>query len=449
MTALDAADLVVVGAGLFGLTIAERVSHCLNMRVVIIERRSHIGGNSFSDIDPKTGIEVHRYGTHIFHTSNDGIWSYVQNFTQFTDYRHKVYTVRDGQLFPVPVNLQTISEFAGKYLNPTDARNYIAQCTGNSSPPTGPESFESRAIRTIGAEIYEALIRGYTHKQWQTDPRTLPASVIARIPVRFDLRNDYFDDCHQGLPVSGYQEWTTRMASNHLITAFTGVDYFDVRHLLHSGTPTVYTGPIDQYFDYCAGNLGWRTIDLQFETHSIGDYQGASVLNYADLEVPYTRTHEFRHLHPERPYARDATVVAREYSRFAERKDEPYYPIGTPGDRRRLDQYRTLANLETKKNNVLFGGRLATYQYLDMHMAIGSALSLYRNRISPYLTARVPLARNSPAYGPSPTGAYLAASSTPEDMDTSKPLSDSDEGTGHTMSSQRWSSRNTSTPERK
>jgi UDP-galactopyranose mutase len=205
--------------------------------------------------------------------------------------------------------------------------------------------------------------------------------------VRFDFVNRYFNDTYEGLPVDGYTAWLKRMADHANIDVRLSTDFFDVRDQIPSSIPIVYTGPLDRYFDHSEGWLGWRTLDFEQEILGIGDFQGTSVMNYADEEVPYTRIHEFRHFHPERDYPTDKTVIVREFSRSAGKEDEPYYPINTPQDRAELERYRELAKCETARRNVLFGGRLGTYKYLDMHMAIGSALSMFDNKLAPYFTA--------------------------------------------------------------
>lgn len=374
-------DLVVVGAGLFGLTVAETAARELGSRVLVIERRSHLGGNAWSEVDPQTGIEVHRYGSHLFHTSNEDVWRYVNRFSAFTRYEHRVFTVSRGRVFPMPINLATICAFYGRHLTPEEARRLIRSEAAPYAADGAWDSLEQRALATIGPRLYNALVRGYTAKQWQTDPRDLPGSVIGRLPVRYTFDTRYFDDTWQGLPVDGYAAWLTRMASSPLITVLCDVDFFEVRGDLPR-VPLVYTGPLDRYFDRRAGALSWRTLDFERETVPIPDHQGTAVLNYADVEVPWTRVHEFRHLHPERRQARDCTVIVREYSRHAESGDEPYYPVNAPADRERLLRYRAMAAAE---RDVWFGGRLGSYRYLDMHMAIASALRLVRNEIAPRL----------------------------------------------------------------
>jgi UDP-galactopyranose mutase len=377
-------DLIVVGSGFFGLTVAERVASQLDQRVLVLDRRHHIGGNAYSEAEPETGIEVHRYGAHLFHTSNKRVWDYVNQFTGFTGYQHRVFTSYQGRVYPMPVNLGTICEYFGKHLTPDQARALV---TEQAAEIQGKDAtnLEEKAISLIGRPLYEAFVRGYTAKQWQIDPTELPPGIISRLPVRYTFNNRYFNDTYEGLPVDGYTAWLHRMSQHPNIEVRLNTDWFDVQADLPQ-VPVVYTGPLDRYFDHAEGELGWRTLDFEQEVLETGDFQGTPVMNYADSDVPYTRIHEFRHFHPERNYRTDKTVIFREYSRFAQRGDEPYYPINTAEDRAKLERYRELARKETANRNVLFGGRLGTYKYLDMHMAIGSALSMYDNKIAPYFT---------------------------------------------------------------
>ncbi|NMH90133.1 UDP-galactopyranose mutase [Pseudonocardia bannensis] len=379
-------DLVVVGSGFFGLTVAERAAAELDKRVLVLERRSHLGGNAYSEPEPETGIEIHRYGAHLFHTSNERVWNYVNRFTEFTGYQHRVFARVKDQVYAFPMNLALINQFFGRSHTPDEARALIAEQASEFDTATA-QNLEEKAISLIGRPLYEAFVKGYTAKQWQTDPTKLGASIISRLPVRYTFDNRYFNDTYEGLPVDGYTAWLERMADHPNIEVRLDTDYFDVRGQIPDGTPVVYTGPLDRYFDYSEGELGWRTLDFEQEVrHDTGDFQGTSVMNYNDEDVPFTRIHEFRHFHPERDYPKDKTVIVREYSRFAESGDEPYYPINTPDDRAKLERYRDLARKETANRNVLFGGRLGTYKYLDMHMAIGSALTMFDNRITPYFT---------------------------------------------------------------
>lgn len=383
-------DLIVVGSGFFGLTVAERAASQLGKRVLIIEKRSHIGGNAFSQPEPETGIEVHQYGAHLFHTSNQRVWDYVTKFTKFTDYQHRVFAMHDGKAYQFPMGLGLICEFFGKYYSPDEARALIKEQASEVKTEEAT-NLEEKAISLIGRPLYEAFVRDYTAKQWQTDPKELPAANITRLPVRYTFNNRYFNDTYEGLPVNGYAAWLRAMIDHDLIDVQLDTDWFDVREDVRAANPdapVVYTGPLDRYFDYSAGRLGWRTLDFDVEVLPIGDFQGTAVMNYNDADVPYTRIHEFRHFHPERAdrYPKDKTVIMKEYSRFAEEDDEPYYPINTPEDREILAAYRELAAAETADQKVLFGGRLGTYQYLDMHMAIASALTIFDNQLAPYWT---------------------------------------------------------------
>ena len=382
-------DIVVVGSGLFGLTVAERCANELGLSVLVLERRPHIGGNAYSETDPHTGIEVHKYGAHLFHTSNERVWSYVNRFTAFTPYVHHVYTNHNGVVYPMPINLATINQFFSAAYSPDEARALIAQQAGELAGKD-PENLNDKGISLIGRPLYEAFIKEYTGKQWQTDPKDLPASIISRLPVRYTYDNRYFNDTYEGLPVDGYTAWLEKMADSPMIDVHLSTDFFDTsqpyhRDALRGRVPVVYTGPVDRYFDYSQGVLSWRTIDLEVEYPQTGDFQGTSVMNYPDADVAYTRIIEPRHFHPERDYPRDRTVIMKEYSRFAGEGDEPYYPVNAPQDREMLLVYRDLV---AQEEGVFFGGRLGTYQYLDMHMAIGSALSIVDNRLMPFLQSR-------------------------------------------------------------
>lgn len=383
-------DLIVVGSGLFGLTVAERAASQLGKNVLIVERRPHLGGNAYSEAEPETGIEVHKYGAHLFHTSNKRVWDYVNQFTDFTGYQHRVFAMHNGTAYQFPMGLGLINQFFGKYYSPEDAKKLIQEQAAeiNSEDAT---NLEEKAISLIGRPLYEAFIRDYTAKQWQTDPKELPAGNITRLPVRYTFDNRYFNDTYEGLPVDGYAAWLNNMADHELIEVRLNTDWFEVSDQIRADNPdapVVYTGPLDRYFNYEEGTLGWRTLDFETEVLDIPDFQGTSVMNYNDAEFPYTRIHEFRHFHPERAdvYPKDKTVIMKEYSRFAEGDDEPYYPINTPDDREMLLKYRERADKETADHKVFFGGRLGTYQYLDMHMAIASALNMFDNKLADILS---------------------------------------------------------------
>jgi UDP-galactopyranose mutase len=383
-------DLAVVGSGFFGLTIAERCASDLGLGVLVIERRHHIGGNAYSEPEPETGIEIHRYGAHLFHTSNARIWEYANRFTSFTGYQHRVFTIHKGQVYPMPINLGTICAYFGAAMSPGEARSLVAGQAAEVDS-CAAANLEQKAVSLIGRPLYEAFIRGYTCKQWQTEPADLPADIITRLPVRYTFDNRYFSDTFEGLPVDGYTPWLERMSDHPKIDVRLNTEFSALRSGLVGNIPVVYTGALDAYFGYAAGDLGWRTLDFETEVVAAGDYQGTPVMNYADEDVAFTRIHEFRHFHPERDwYPEDKTVIMREFSRFAGRGDEPFYPVNALADRSRLQTYREMTDSEP---GVLFGGRLGTYKYLDMHMAIGSALSMYENRLRPFFAEGAPLSR--------------------------------------------------------
>ncbi|CUR59425.1 UDP-galactopyranose mutase [metagenome] len=384
-------DLVVVGSGFFGLTIAERCATELGLNVLVIERRHHLGGNAYSEAEPETGIEVHVYGAHLFHTSNEKVWEYVNRFTKFTGYQHRVFAKYQGQVYSFPMNLGLINQFFGHSHTPDEARALIAEQSSEIATEDAT-NLEEKAISLIGRPLYEAFVKGYTAKQWQTDPQDLSADIITRLPVRYNFENRYFNDTYEGLPVDGYTAWLTRMADHPNIEVRLETDFLDATNGLAAEfkgkVPIVYTGPVDEYFGNSEGRLSWRTVDLEAEVLEVDDFQGTSVMNYNDIDVPWTRIHEFKHFHPERTYLPGKTVIVHEYSRAATEDDEPYYPINTAEDRATLLKYRELAK---KEPMVLFGGRLGTYKYLDMHMAIGSALSMFENKLKPHFADGVAL----------------------------------------------------------
>ena len=391
---LERPDIVVVGSGFFGLTIAERCASELGLQVLVVERRYHLGGNAYSEKDPETGIEVHKYGTHLFHTSNKKVWDYVTRFTDFTGYQHRVFAKVKDQVYSFPMNLGLINQFFGSSHTPDEARALIAEQSSEIATAEAT-NLEEKAVSLIGRPLYEAFVKGYTAKQWQTDPTELSADIITRLPVRYTFDNRYFNDTYEGLPVDGYTAWLERMADHPNIEVLLNTDYLDPAAGLveefKGKVPVIYTGPIDEYFDNSEGRLSWRTVDLEAETLDVDDFQGTGVVNYNDQDVPWTRILEFKHLHPERTHLPGKTIVVHEYSRFAEDDDEPYYPINTAEDRAKLLAYRALAKEEAAQHGVLFGGRLGTYQYLDMHMAIGSALSMFENKLKPHFVDDVPL----------------------------------------------------------
>ena len=377
---LRSSDVVVVGSGFFGLTIAERAATA-GHSVAVLEKRNHLGGNAYSYFDSETQIEIHKYGSHLFHTSNERVWNYVKRFTDFNEYRHRVFANSGGKIFSMPVNLATLTSFFGRAMTPQEARELIEEQAAEVSK-SKLENLEEKAISSIGRPLYDALIKGYTQKQWGVDPAKLPTQTITRLPVRYSFNDRYFSDRWEGLPADGYGAWFDRMLNSPLINLVLGVDFFDVRSLIPGGTPIVYSGPIDRYFDYVEGDLAWRTLDFENLLLDVGDFQGTSVMNYSDEEIPFTRIHEFKHLHPERNSPSDKTAIMYEFSRGASRQDDPYYPVNAERDRVILERYRKRASQE---HDIFFGGRLGSYQYLDMHMAIASALSMWDTKVLPAL----------------------------------------------------------------
>ena len=371
------AKYIVIGSGIFGSVVAERIASVLRESVTVVEKRPHIGGNCHSFIDGQTGIECHRYGSHIFHTANEEVWGYINHFTSFTDYRHKVMTISDGQVYFMPLNLKTLCDVAHKALTPAEARQMLDAARQN---PDAACNLEEKAIALIGHELYRKFIRGYTLKQWNKDPRELPAEIITRLPVRTNFNTDYFNDPHQGVPLNGYFKLFENLLSSPMIKILLNTDFNSIRAQISPRTHVIYTGMIDEYFDSCLGNLEWRTLRFDWETLPFQDFQGTTVVNYADETVPYTRIHEFKHYHPERttPYGLPQTVICKEYSGEWNVGQEAYYPINTPRNQQLLREYQRLA---AKIPNLTFGGRLGCYRYWDMDKAICGALECFKSQI--------------------------------------------------------------------
>lgn len=375
-------DILIVGAGLFGLTMAERLANELGKNVLLIDKRRHIGGNCYSEFDPDTGIECHKYGAHLFHTSDEKVWEYVNCFTEFTNYVHYVYTTHDGVVYPLPINLGTINQFFRAAYTPDEAKVKIAEQAADA--PAEPSNLAEQGVSLIGEPLFNAFIKNYTAKQWQTPAEELSPEIIKRLPVRYNYDNRYFNNTYEGLPVNGYEAWFRNMLEScgEKVELRLETNYFTdpaIQALRDQGITTIYTGPIDQFYDYQFGELKWRSLELEKEVLGVDDFQGCPVMNYADLEPKYTRIHEFKHFHPERhqdAYAENSgkTVIVREYSKTWQRDDEPYYPVNTAEDRAILAKYQSLADQE---DQVIFGGRLGEYAYYDMDKTIASALSCF------------------------------------------------------------------------
>ena len=376
----------IVGAGIWGSTIANSIATVLKQPVTIIEKRNHIGGNCYSSYDQNTGIECHRYGSHIFHTSLQQVWEYISQFAEFTSYQHKVFINYQGKVYTMPINLNTINAFYGKNFSPTEAEAFLLAEIKRDFI-ANPQNLEEKAISLIGRPLYEAFIKGYTYKQWGHDPKELPSAIINRLPFRTNFNANYFNDRWQGVPKDGYFSLFQRMLDNPLITVKLNTEYAAIKASLPSDATVFYTGIPDQFFDYKYGELEWRSLRFEWETVDVRDYQGSSVMNYADLDVPYTRIHEFKHYHPERKesFNCNKTVICREYPMSYQRGAEAYYSIN---DERNNALYSRYVEEAVKSPNLILGGRLGAYKYWDMDKAVADALHTFETKILP---ARVEL----------------------------------------------------------
>ena len=360
-------SILIVGAGLSGAVIGRCLAEA-GHPVTIIDSRSHVAGNCHTERDAETGVLIHAYGPHIFHTDDAEVWDYVNSFTAFRPYRNRVKTTSQGQVFSLPINLHTINQFYGKTLRPDEARAFIEAEADISI--TDPQSFEEQALRFVGRPLYEAFFKGYTQKQWGCDPSALPASILKRLPVRFTYDDNYFFHRFQGMPEAGYTPMVARILDHpgidvHLDTAYDPVMADRHDHLF-------WSGPLDGYFQFRLGRLGYRTLDFEKFT-SDGDWQGCAVMNYGDRDVPWTRITEHKFFAPWESH--DRTVCYREYARACGAEDIPYYPIRLVDEKALLAEYEALAAAES---GVTFVGRLGTYRYLDMDVTIREALDTAR-----------------------------------------------------------------------
>jgi UDP-galactopyranose mutase len=373
---------LIVGAGISGAVIGRELAeknHC----VMIIDQRSHVAGNCYTKRDENTGIMEHVYGPHIFHTSNDRVWNYINKHGEFKPFTNRVKTVYRGEVYSLPINLHTINQFYKRSFNPSQAKAWIESLADTSI--IEPCNFEEQALKYVGNDLYEAFFKGYTTKQWGCSPTKLPASILKRLPVRFNYNDNYFSHKYQGIPKNGYTEVVESILNHPLIelqleTQFSKEMSADFDHI-------IWTGKLDQWFDYSEGYLGYRTLDFVKHEQS-GDYQGAAVINYSDLDIPFTRISEHKHFSPWEE--NDRTVYFVEYSRACEKDDIPYYPIRLVNDKTVLKKYETLSE---KTENVTFAGRLGTYRYMDMDVSIAEALHLvdamlhdikYQNKIKSF-----------------------------------------------------------------
>ena len=361
-------DYLVVGAGLFGATFAYEAAK-RGKHVKVIEKRDHIAGNIYTkEVD---GIQVHQYGAHIFHTSNKKVWDYVNQFAEFNRYTNSPVANYKGEMYNLPFNMNTFSQMWG-VRTPAEA---MAKINEQRQEMAGkePQNLEEQAISLIGRDIYEKLIKGYTEKQWGQKATELPAFIIRRLPVRLVYDNNYFNDTYQGIPVGGYTQIVEKMLDSDLIDVETGVDFFDKKdEYLKDYPKIVFTGMIDQFFDYQLGELQYRSLRFETEEKNVGNYQGNAVINYTDAETPYTRIIEHKHFEFGKG-DKDKTVITREYPADWHRGDEPYYPINNQRNNELYKQYAKLASEEA--NNVIFGGRLGQYRYYNMDQVLHAALT--------------------------------------------------------------------------
>jgi len=355
--------VLIVGAGFSGGVMARELA-AAGVECVVIDRRDHVAGNCHTERDPATGILLHCYGAHIFNTHNKTVWEYVNRFVTFRTFLHRVKATTACGVFSLPVNLLTLNQFFGKTLSPAGARDYVEQLGDRSIQE--PRNFEEAALRLIGPELYETFFRGYTQKQWGEDPRTLPAALFKRLPIRFDYNDNYFDAPYQGMPEQGYTDLTLRLLDHPRIRTELSTP-FDPS--MRSGfAHTVYSGPIDQYFGCDEGRLGYRTVYWDRETLA-GDAQGVACMNYTQAEIPWTRKVEHKHLAPWESH--EDTVRFTEYSKETTDRDEPFYPKRLSRDKELLACYQDRALSEPE---VTFVGRLGTYRYLDMDDTIAEAM---------------------------------------------------------------------------
>ena len=359
--------ILVIGAGFSGAVIARELAEA-GYQVEVVDAREHVAGNCHTERDAATNIMVHVYGPHIFHTDNEEVWNYVQRFDRFIPYVNRVKTVVKDRVYSLPINLHTINQFFDVALRPEEAKKLIQSKADQTIAE--PQNFEEQALKFIGPELYEAFFKGYTIKQWGIDPRKLPASILKRLPLRFNYDDNYFNHRFQGIPEHGYTYVVQKILAHPRISVSLGLKLTRAQVLQRSDIQHVfYSGPIDAWFGFEKGRLGYRTLD--FERHETeGDYQGGAVVNYGDPEVPFTRISEHKHFTPWESHER--TVYFKEYSRACGEQDIPYYPIRLVEEMSILDEYIELTKME---KNVTFVGRLGTYRYLDMDVTIAEALN--------------------------------------------------------------------------
>ena len=376
-------DFVVVGAGVFGATVAERLASA-GKKVLVIDRRNHLAGNIYSYTDKETGIEVHKYGSHIFHTEYDDVWEYINKFTNFNEYVHTVNTRHEGKLYPMPINLDTINLLYGTDMSAEEAEKFVDEEAKRDVERLGikePRNFEEKGISLVGEKLYDAFLKNYTEKQWNTPAKNLSAEILKRIPVRFSHDNRYFMTAkHQGIPVEGYTRMVEKMLDNDNINVKLGVDFKDIKDDLPEETKIIYCGQVDELLDYELGVLPWRS--LRFEEEKTENGLGEAVINEADKDVPYTRAHDYKYyqIHQPEVIEQKISIVAREYPANFQKGEEAYYPIDNEESRELYDKYVKIC--KEKYPNMILGGRLGAYKYWDMDVAIKNALELARTLLS-------------------------------------------------------------------
>ena len=364
-------DYLIVGAGLYGAVFAAEAA-AAGKSVLVIDRREHIAGNIYTE--KVEGIDVHRYGAHIFHTNNQEVWEYVNRFARMNRYTNSPIANYKGEIYNLPFNMNTFNKMWG-VITPKEAEQKIKE-QRQEAGITEPSNLEEQAISLVGTDIYEKLIKGYTQKQWGRPCSELPAFIIRRLPVRLTYDNNYFNALYQGIPVEGYTAMVEKMLDHEQITVQLGVDFLkDREKWTKAADHIVYTGPIDEYFGYRLGTLQYRSVRFETETLDMENYQGNAVVNYTDAETPYTRIIEHKHF---TFGTQPKTVISREYSAEWRAGDEPYYPVNDEKNSALYEQYKALAEKEEK---VLFGGRLGEYKYYDMDKVIESALAAVRKEL--------------------------------------------------------------------
>lgn len=359
-------DYLIVGSGFFGSICAYELNK-QGYKCIVIDKRNHIGGNCYTS--NRDGINVHDYGPHIFHTSNEEVWKWINQFTKFNNYVNTPVANYKGEIYSLPFNMWTFSKL-WNITHPDQAKKIIEE---QSKEIGEPINLEEQAIKLVGRDIYEKLIKGYTAKQWKKDPKELPKEIIKRLPVRFTYNNNYFNDKYQGIPIGGYTQIFEKLLNG--IEVKLNIDYLkDKEYWNNQAKNIIYTGPIDAYYDYKFGELEYKATKFDHKKLDISNYQGTAVMNYTDIEVPYTRTIEYKHFEDSKS---DVTWITFEYPiEYIANKVEPIYPVNDLKNNNRYQQYKELAD---KEKNIIFGGRLAEYKYYDMHQVIESALNKIKN----------------------------------------------------------------------